>query len=104
MVRSAELLELSRLPGGGAGASYAPSRNRQSHLWAFSERADARSIALKRVFLRCGRQDAAVLGVRVVASVSCLAVMVWPFIVIVFIISMRCHGCVCTSSLLLLKP
>lgn len=49
---TAELLELRKLPGGGKGAAYAPSRNRQSHLWAFSERADARSIALKRVFLR----------------------------------------------------
>jgi hypothetical protein len=48
----AELLELCKLPGGGRGAVYEPSRNRQSHLWAFSERADAHSIALKRVFLR----------------------------------------------------
>lgn len=48
----AELLELRKLPGGGRGAVYEPSRNRQSHLWAFSERADAHSIALKRVFLR----------------------------------------------------
>ena len=48
----AELLELRKLPGGGVTAAYAPSRNRQSHLWAFSERPDRRSVALKRVFLR----------------------------------------------------
>ena len=53
----AELLELCKLPGGGRGAVYEPSRNRQSHLWAFSERADAHSIALKRVFLRSAPLD-----------------------------------------------
>ena len=51
----AALLDLAKLPGGSSGGvSYTPSRNRQSHMYAVLEKANARSIALKRIFLRCG--------------------------------------------------
>ena len=50
---TAALLDLGKLPGGSSGgATYTPSRNRQSHMYAVLEKANARSIALKRVFLR----------------------------------------------------
>ena len=49
---TAQLLELPRLANFGAGLSYAPSRNRQCHTYTVTERRDARSLALKRVFVR----------------------------------------------------
>ena len=50
---TASLLDLRKLPGGSSGGlAYAPSRNRQAHMYAVHEKANARSIALKRVFLR----------------------------------------------------
>lgn len=50
---TAALLELARLAPFGAGRiSYAPSRNRQAHAYAVTERRDARSLPLKRVFIR----------------------------------------------------
>jgi hypothetical protein len=51
---AAQLLELRRLHGFGEGLMYAPSRNRQCHMYTVTERKDARSLALKRVFVRCG--------------------------------------------------
>ena len=51
---TAALLDLGKLPGGSTGgAVYTPSRNRQTHMYAVLEKANARSMALKRVFLRC---------------------------------------------------
>ena len=51
---TAALLDLGKLPGGSTGgAAYTPSRNRQTHMYAVLEKANARSMALKRVFLRC---------------------------------------------------
>lgn len=50
---TAQLLELSRLAAFGEGLTYAPSRNRQCHLYAVTQRRDPRSLALKRVFVRC---------------------------------------------------
>ena len=44
------LLDLPKLAS--AEATYHPSRNRQTHLYAVNERANAHSIALKRLFLR----------------------------------------------------
>jgi acetyl-CoA carboxylase/biotin carboxylase 1 len=49
---AARLLELPRLAAFGPGLTYAPSRNRQCHLYAVTQRRDARSLALKRVFVR----------------------------------------------------
>ncbi|EIE18073.1 hypothetical protein COCSUDRAFT_26470 [Coccomyxa subellipsoidea C-169] len=49
---AAQLLELSRLAAFGEGLTYAPSRNRQCHLYAVTQRRDPRSLALKRVFVR----------------------------------------------------
>jgi hypothetical protein len=54
---AAQLLELPRLYEFGEGLTYAPSRNRQCHMYAVTERKDARSLALKRVFVRCGLLD-----------------------------------------------
>ena len=52
---TAALLDLGKLPGGSSGGvTYTPSRNRQAHMYAVLEKANARSIALKRIFLRCG--------------------------------------------------
>lgn len=47
---TAALLDLPKLAK--AAATYLPSRNRQTHLYAVNERANAHSIALKRLFLR----------------------------------------------------
>ena len=47
---TAALLDLPKLAA--AAVTYFPSRNRQTHLYAVNERANARSIALKRLFLR----------------------------------------------------
>ena len=47
---TAALLDLPKLAS--ATATYHPSRNRQTHLYAVNERANAHSIALKRLFLR----------------------------------------------------
>ena len=47
---TAALLDLPKLAA--AAATYFPSRNRQTHLYAINERANAHSIALKRLFLR----------------------------------------------------
>ena len=47
---TAALLELPKLAT--AATIYFPSRNRQTHLYAVNERANAHSIALKRLFLR----------------------------------------------------
>ncbi len=47
---NAALLDLPKLAP--AAATYHPSRNRQTHLYAVNERANAHSIALKRLFLR----------------------------------------------------
>lgn len=59
---AAQLLELSRLAAFGDGLTYAPSRNRQCHLYAVTQRSDSRSLALKRVFVRsvlpCAATDA----------------------------------------------
>ena len=52
---AAQLLELARLAKFGPGLAYSPSRNRQCHMYAVSERRGARSLALKRVFVRCAR-------------------------------------------------
>lgn len=60
---AAQLLELPRLCGFGEGLTYAPSRNRQCHMYAMTERKDARSLALKRVFVRC-------VGINLAAAVS----------------------------------
>ena len=46
-----QILELQRLAG-CKGLRYAPSRNRQSHLFTFMDRPSARSLPMKRVFLR----------------------------------------------------
>lgn len=51
---AAQLLELSRLAAFGEGLTYAPSRNRQCHLYTVTQRRDHRSLALKRVFVRFG--------------------------------------------------
>jgi hypothetical protein len=50
---AAQLLELARLAKFGPGLAYSPSRNRQCHMYAVTERRGARSLALKRVFVRC---------------------------------------------------
>ena len=47
---TAALLDLPKLAA--AAATYFPSRNRQTHLYAVNERANVHSIALKRLFLR----------------------------------------------------
>lgn len=47
---TAALLDLPKLSS--AAATYHPSRNRQTHLYVVNERANAQSIALKRLFLR----------------------------------------------------
>ena len=50
---TARLLELARLaPFAPRSLAYAPSRNRQAHTYAVTERRDARSPALRRVFVR----------------------------------------------------
>jgi len=49
---TAHLLELARLAPLGPRIGYAPSRNRQAHTYAVTERRDARSLALRRVFVR----------------------------------------------------
>ena len=46
-------LELEKLAGFRGKVSYAPTRNRQCHMYSIVERPNARSIPLKRVFLRC---------------------------------------------------
>lgn len=49
---TAHLLDLARLAPLGPRIAYAPSRNRQAHTYAVTERRDARSLALRRVFVR----------------------------------------------------
>ena len=49
---SADLLELRKLQGFGAKVVYHASRNRQCHTYSVTERRDARSLALLRVFSR----------------------------------------------------
>ncbi|CAK0731625.1 hypothetical protein CVIRNUC_000020 [Coccomyxa viridis] len=49
---AAHLLELPKLAASGPGFQYAPSRNRQCHMYAVTQKRDARSLALKRVFVR----------------------------------------------------
>ena len=49
---AAHLLELPKLSASGPGFQYAPSRNRQCHMYAVTQKRDARSLALKRVFVR----------------------------------------------------
>lgn len=48
----AQLLELHKLSGFGAQIQYAPTRNRQCYIYVITERLNARSAPLKRVFLR----------------------------------------------------
>ena len=48
----AQLLELQKLSGFGDQIRYAPTRNRQCHIYVITERLNARSAPLKRVFLR----------------------------------------------------
>ncbi len=50
---AAHLLELPKLSASGPGFQYAPSRNRQCHMYAVTQKRDVRSLALKRVFVRC---------------------------------------------------
>lgn len=54
---AAHLLELPKLAASGPGFQYAPSRNRQCHMYAVTQKRDARSLALKRVFVRWGRGE-----------------------------------------------
>lgn len=49
---SAHTLELTKLHGCAGKAVYHASRNRQCHTYALTERRDARSLALRRVFSR----------------------------------------------------
>ena len=48
----AQLLELQKLSGFGGQIRYAPTRNRQCHIYVITERLNARSAPLKRVLLR----------------------------------------------------
>ena len=48
----AQLLELQKLSGFLGQIQYAPTRNRQCHIYVITERLNARSAPLKRVFLR----------------------------------------------------
>ena len=48
----AQLLELQKLNGFQGQIRYAPTRNRQCHIYVITERLNARSAPLKRVFLR----------------------------------------------------
>ena len=48
----AQLLELQKLSGFQGQVQYAPTRNRQCHIYVITERPNARSVPLKRVFLR----------------------------------------------------
>lgn len=48
----AQLLELQKLSGFGGQIRYVPTRNRQCHIYVMTERLNARSAPLKRVFLR----------------------------------------------------
>lgn len=49
----ADMLELKKLSAYGHKVTYSPSMNRQCHTYAITERRDARSLALRRVFTRC---------------------------------------------------
>ena len=51
---SAQLLEMQKLSGFPGRVQYVPTRNRQCHIYVVTERPNARSAPLKRVFLRCG--------------------------------------------------
>ena len=53
---AARMLELSKLSGFPGRILYHASRNRQCHTYAVTERRDARSLALKRVFSRWADQ------------------------------------------------
>ena len=48
----AQVLELHKLEGFRGRIGYSPTRNRQFHMYTITERPDARSAPLKRVFLR----------------------------------------------------
>lgn len=48
----AQLLELQKLSGFEGQIRYTPTRNRQCHIYVITERLNARSAPLKRVFLR----------------------------------------------------
>ena len=48
----AEVLELQKLDGFRGRIGYSPTRNRQCHMYTITERPNARSAPLKRVFLR----------------------------------------------------
>ena len=48
----AQLLELQKLSGFQGQIQYSPTRNRQCHIYVITERLNARSPPLKRVFLR----------------------------------------------------
>ena len=48
----AQLLELQKLSGFQGQIRYSPTRNRQCHIYVITERLNARSAPLKRVFLR----------------------------------------------------
>lgn len=47
-----QLLELQKLSGFEGRIQYTPTRNRQCHIYVITERLNARSAPLKRVFLR----------------------------------------------------
>lgn len=48
----AQVLELQKLDGFRGRIGYSPTRNRQCHMYTITERPNARSAPLKRVFLR----------------------------------------------------
>ena len=48
----AQVLELQKLNGFRGRVGYSPTRNRQCHMYTITERPNARSAPLKRVFLR----------------------------------------------------
>ena len=50
----ADILELKKLSGYGHKVTYSASMNRQCHTYAITERRDARSLTLRRVFTRLG--------------------------------------------------
>ena len=77
---TAALLELARLAPFGAGRiSYAPSRNRQAHAYAVTERRDARSLPLKRVFIRGALRQLSSPAVSLFFVLFCLFVFAPPF-------------------------
>ena len=53
----AQLLELRKLNGFRGKIGYSPTRNRQCHTYTITERPNARSAPLKRVFLRYALHD-----------------------------------------------